>query len=69
LVNEELDPKLIINRLRKEVETLKNQLAIGNNPEISGDLSPDEIEKYKKQFPPISLSLSGRLKYYFLLVD
>lgn len=47
-INEELDPRLIINRLKKEVEELKNQLSISNNGEIfTGDLNQDEIEKLK----------------------
>lgn len=47
LINEELDPKLIIVRLKKEVEELRNQLAIANNGEVNtGDLTQDEIEKY-----------------------
>ena len=48
LINEELDPKLIINRLKKEVEELKNQLSISNNGlELAGDLSQHELKKYK----------------------
>lgn len=48
LINEELDPKLIINRLKREVEELKNQLQISTNggePINTADLTPDEIEK------------------------
>ncbi len=48
LINEELDPKLIINRLKREVEELKNQLQISSNggePINTADLTPDEIEK------------------------
>ena len=47
LVNEELDPKLVINRLKREVEELKNQLAISNNGDMTnlGDLTQSEIEK------------------------
>ncbi|CAF0834221.1 unnamed protein product [Brachionus calyciflorus] len=48
IINEELDPKLIINRLKREVEELKNQLSIANNGDkITGDLTLDEIEKLK----------------------
>lgn len=47
LVNEELDPRLIINRLKREVEELKNQLMISNNGEgvSTESLTQDEIEK------------------------
>lgn len=47
LVNEELDPKLIINRLKREVDELKNQLAISNTEFSSVELTNYEIEKYK----------------------
>lgn len=47
-INEELDPKLIINRLKREVDELKNQLSIANNGErYSGDLTQDDLEKLK----------------------
>jgi kinesin family member 6/9 len=48
LINEELDPKLIINRLKREVEELKNQLQISANcgePINTAELTLDEIEK------------------------
>lgn len=49
LINEELDPKLIINRLKKEVEDLKNQLAISNNgsQDMSIELKVDEMDKLR----------------------
>ena len=47
LINEELDPKLVINRLKKEVEDLKNQLAITNNTDISVSLGSDEVDKLR----------------------
>lgn len=48
IVNEELDPRLVINRLKREVEELKNQLSIANNGEsFSGNLTQDETEKLK----------------------
>lgn len=46
LINEELDPKLIILRLKKEVEELKNQLALSTGTAIqSSDLTNSEIDK------------------------
>jgi kinesin family protein 6/9 len=45
LVNEELDPKLIINRLKREVEELKNQLAISQTEYNAAELTNYEIEK------------------------
>lgn len=45
LVNEELDPRLIINKLKREVEELKNQLAISQTEYNSAELTNYEIEK------------------------
>lgn len=47
LVNEELDPKLIINRLKREVEELKNQISMGNGEVDTSELTNTEIEKLK----------------------
>ncbi len=48
LINEELDPKLIIVRLKREIDELKNQLSIVNNGDssfIKDELKQEEIEK------------------------
>lgn len=45
LINEELDPRLVIDRLKREVDDLRNQLAINNNTDITVQLTTDEIEK------------------------
>lgn len=46
LVNEELDPKLIILKLKNEVEELKNQLALATgNAYQTADLNETEITK------------------------
>ena len=45
LVNEELDPRLIINRLKREVEELKNQLAISQTEYNAAELTSYETEK------------------------
>lgn len=47
LVNEELDPKLIINRLKREVEELKNQISMGSGEVDTSELTNTEIEKLK----------------------
>ena len=47
LINEELDPKLIINRLKREVEELKNQLTLGKGDVDTSELTTNEIEKLK----------------------
>jgi kinesin family protein 6/9 len=47
LINEELDPKLVINRLRKEVEELRNQLSMGSGGELTGELSTGEYDKLR----------------------
>jgi kinesin family member 6/9 len=45
LINEELDPKLIIDKLKRELEELKNQLAISNCEYDGRELNADEQEK------------------------
>ncbi len=47
LINEELDPKLIINRLKREVEELKNQLSLGKGDVDTSELTNSEIEKLR----------------------
>jgi kinesin family protein 6/9 len=42
LVNEELDPKLIINKLKREIEELKNQLAMSQT-----EYNPNELTNYE----------------------
>jgi kinesin family member 6/9 len=46
LVNEELDPKLIINKLKREIEELKNQLAISQTEYNPNELTNYETDKY-----------------------
>lgn len=48
LVNEELDPKLIINRLKREVEELKNQISMGKGEVDTTELTNNEIERLKQ---------------------
>jgi kinesin family protein 6/9 len=46
LVNEELDPKLIIIRLKREIEELKNQITISTGSSFQNeDLTNTEIDK------------------------
>jgi kinesin family member 6/9 len=45
LVNEELDPRLIIGKLKREVDELKNQLAITNIDYDGRELNADELTK------------------------
>jgi kinesin family protein 6/9 len=47
LINEELDPKLIILRLKREIDELKNQLALTTGSAFqSQDLTQTEIDKW-----------------------
>lgn len=47
LINEELDPKLIINRLKHEISELKNQISMGSGDVDTSELTNSEIEKLK----------------------
>ena len=47
-INEELDPRLVIQRLKREVDELRNQIAMVNGGELAstlGELSANEMEK------------------------
>ncbi len=46
-INEELDPKLVIQRLKRELDELRNQVAIANGGDVSalGELTANEMEK------------------------
>lgn len=48
-LNEEIDPQLVIARLRREIERLKAELALARGEGELGDVLPEyEIEKVKK---------------------
>jgi len=49
LVNEELDPKLIISRLKREIDELKNQISMGSGEVDTSELTNTEIDKIKVQ--------------------
>ncbi|KAG5265447.1 hypothetical protein AALO_G00242590 [Alosa alosa] len=49
LLNEELDPTLLITRLKKEVQTLKDELAMITGEQRSDVLTPHEIQRLQEQ--------------------
>nr|XP_055027344.1 kinesin-like protein KIF6 [Misgurnus anguillicaudatus] len=47
LLNEELDSALLIIHLKKEIQSLKEELALVSGEQRSDELTPEEIQKYK----------------------
>lgn len=45
ILNEELDPKLVIARLKREVEQLKEELAMATGVQRSEELSEEDLER------------------------
>lgn len=46
MVNEELDPKLLIARLKREVQQLKEELAMATGEQRTDNLSEEDISRY-----------------------
>ncbi|XP_067222984.1 kinesin-like protein KIF6 [Chanodichthys erythropterus] len=49
LLNEELDPALLIGRLKKEIQSLKEELALVTGEQRSDKLTQEEIQQLEKQ--------------------
>lgn len=47
ILNEEIDPKLMIIKLKQEIQQLKDELAISTGQEYRGELTNDEMERLK----------------------
>ena len=45
IMNEELDPKLMIQKLKREVQQLKEELALATGEQRTDDLTEEELEK------------------------
>lgn len=45
MVNEELDPKLLIARLKREVQQLKEELAMATGEQRTDNLSEEDISR------------------------
>lgn len=55
MVNEELDPKLLIMKLRQENKDLRDQLALATGEQLQDELTEDDIQWY---YQNISVSFS-----------
>lgn len=44
-LNEELDPRLLIAKLKRENAELREQLAMATGEQLAEELTPEEIEK------------------------
>ncbi len=47
ILNEELDPKLMITKLKKEVQALKEELAMATGEQRTDDLTDEDLERYE----------------------
>lgn len=45
LLNEELDPKLMIAKLKREVQQLREELALATGEQRTDDLSAKDLER------------------------
>ncbi len=67
--NEQVDPGLIINRLKKEVRELKTEIAMLKGEEVKDHLEAEDIEKCNKMVmdfvnstdPSMNIIISDRL--------
>ncbi|KAJ7369834.1 Kinesin- protein 6 [Desmophyllum pertusum] len=48
LLNEEIDPKLLIAQLKAEVQRLKDELAMATGQEYTGELTDDEMDRLRR---------------------
>ena len=45
MLNEELDPKLMIAKLKKEIQQLKDELALATGEQRTEELNEEELER------------------------
>lgn len=46
LLNEELDPKLMIAKLKREVQQLREELALATGEQRTDELSAEDLERW-----------------------
>uniref|UniRef100_A0A3Q3WCQ9 Kinesin motor domain-containing protein n=1 Tax=Mola mola TaxID=94237 RepID=A0A3Q3WCQ9_MOLML len=74
ILNEELDPALLIARLKREIQSLKEELALVNGEQRDDQLTVEEIQKYTfvdDPDPDVTLSLGPdmrKIQYCFSLL-
>ncbi|XP_056419633.1 kinesin-like protein KIF6 [Hyla sarda] len=49
VLNEEIDPQLMIGRLKKEIQALKDEIALMTGEQRTTDLTPDELQRLEEQ--------------------
>ena len=45
MLNEELDPKLMIQKLKREIQQLKEELAMATGEQRTDELSEEDLER------------------------
>jgi len=46
VLNEELDPKLMIEKLRREIQQLKDELSLATGQQKTDSLTDDDVSRY-----------------------
>ena len=49
MLNEELDPKLMIQKLKREIQQLKEELAMATGEQRTDELSAEDLDRSVKQ--------------------
>lgn len=62
MVNEELDPKLMIQKLKREVQSLKEELALATGEQRTDALTDEELDRYCMCTVPFSEHLIKLVK-------
>ncbi|KAK2187568.1 hypothetical protein NP493_161g00027 [Ridgeia piscesae] len=62
VLNEELDPKLMIVRLKKEVQQLKEELAMATGEQRTDSLSEEDLDRSSKAFTDILVNMLKKEK-------
>lgn len=70
ILNEEIDPKLMIIKLKQEIQQLKDELALSTGMEYKGELTEEDIERLKHMIktyiedkdPEASLSVGADMR-------
>ena len=48
MLNEELDPKLMIQKLKREIQQLKEELAMATGEQRTDELSAEDLDRWVK---------------------
>ena len=67
LLNEELDPKLMIQKLKKEIQQLREELAMATGEQRTDELTEEDLERLKEFFFIKKIELCKLHNYTFTM--